>query len=72
MQRPVHDHLQVMAEQQQNGVQERKGSSTSQQAYISQGIFILNFIFPSSLSVSSSLCFFILIFFLVDVPYFER
>lgn len=42
MQRPVHDHLQIMAGQ-QNGVQERKGSSTSQQAYISQGIFILNF-----------------------------
>lgn len=67
MQRPVHDHLQIMAGQ-QNGVQERKGSSTSQQAYISQGIFILNFFslssssfFSSSLFVSSFLVIFLVL-----------
>ena len=72
MQRPVHDHLQVMAVQ-QNGIQERKGSSTSQQAYISQGIFICSILFLSlSLSLSLSLrlpvSFHSWLVFLIDVP----
>ena len=68
MQRPVHDHLQVMAVQ-QNGVQERKGSSTSQQAYISQGIFICSILFLSlSLSLRLPVSFHSWLVFLIDVP----